>query len=308
MDRLLQYIEKVACETLPPEADDKTGGPPGQRVFQLLLDPDDPNFDDIIRLDLSDILRTRKIHLCAHTPTCFKYRSKKCRAHFPHAIVEASYMDPETGIIRIIRNNRWLNNFCEVLLIILRGNHNVQYLYTKDHALATVHYVMKYITKAEEALHSKLTIAAAVRRAIPTTPANDVGRMMVLKMYNKLDSHREVGVPEALSHLLGFKDHYTDMTFTPIHTTHLLTHMLRLDKQQPTNTESQDNMDSEMVSDNRGKFWILRPFCDYAYRGKDLDDYCLFDYYADFYKYKRKGGLPFDQRHPLYQRYTQHLR
>lgn len=80
----------------------------------------------------------------------------------------------------------------------------------------------KYITKPEAALHSKLTVAAAVRKtmSIPTEPGSsaDSAKKMLLKVNNKLDSLREVGVPEAISHLLKFPDHYTDALlsiFTP---------------------------------------------------------------------------------------------
>ena len=110
-----------------------------------------------------------------------------------------------------------------------RGNHDVQFLFTKNHALAIVYYIMKYISKPEAALHSKLTVCAAMRKTISTSPQPDsdsyIAKMMLLKTYNKLDSLREVGVPEAISHLLKFPDHYTDATFVNIHTTHILRYM-----------------------------------------------------------------------------------
>ena len=110
-----------------------------------------------------------------------------------------------------------------------RGNHDIQFLFTKNHSLAIIHYIMKYISKPEAALHSKLTVAAAVRKTISTStePSSnaDIAKKMLLKIYNKLDSLREVGVPEAISHLLKFPDHYTDTNFINIHTTHLLRYM-----------------------------------------------------------------------------------
>ena len=108
------------------------------------------------------------------------------------------------------------------------ANHDCQILFTKNHALAAIHYVMKYITKSKTALHSKLTVAVMVRKAFMTNmnaATTDVGKMMLLKVYNKMDSYREVRVPEAISHLLDYPDHYTDTTFVNIHTTHLLNHI-----------------------------------------------------------------------------------
>ena len=52
----------------------------------------------------------------------------------------------------------------------MKGNNDFQFLFTKKHTLAITHYVMKYITKPEAALHSKLTIAAAVRKTLATSP------------------------------------------------------------------------------------------------------------------------------------------
>ena len=113
---------------------------------------------------------------------------------------------------------------------MIRANHDVQILLTKDHVLATIFYILKYICKPEETLHSKLTIAAAHRKAFTSTsPTNTPdGRRMILQIYNKIESHREVGVPEALSHLLHYPDHYTDMTFETINTTQLRSYVIAL--------------------------------------------------------------------------------
>ena len=94
------------------------------------------------------------------------------------------------------------------------GNHDIQFLFTKNHATAIIYYIMKYISKPEAALHSKFTVAAAVWKTMSTFPKLDsnayIAKSMLLKTYNKLDSLREISVPEAISHLLKFPDHYTD--------------------------------------------------------------------------------------------------
>ncbi len=73
-----------------------------------------------------------------------------------------------------------------------RGNHDVQFLFTKNHALAIVYYIMKYISKPEATLHSKLTICAAMRKTMIISPQpgseSYITKMMLLKTYNKLDS------------------------------------------------------------------------------------------------------------------------
>src|SRR5205814_8456367 len=108
----------------------------------------------------------------------------------------------------------------------MRMNHDCQYLFTQIHALAIIYYTMKYISKAEENAHSKLTIAATVARALATSKRDgrDEGKSMLIKTYNRLSSHREVGIPEALSHLLDYPNALTDAIFQSVHTTHLLNH------------------------------------------------------------------------------------
>ena len=137
--------------------------------------------------------------------------------------------DEATSIIYIKQDHPYLNNYNKWFSIMTRGNHDIQFLFTKNHAMAIIHYIMKYISKPEAALHSKLTVCAAVRKTISTSPqpGSDahIAKTMLLKTYNKLDSLQEVGIPEAISHLLKFLDHYTDTTFVNIHTTHVLRHM-----------------------------------------------------------------------------------
>ena len=197
-----------------------------------------------------------------------------------------------------------------------RGNHDVQFLFTKNHALAIVYYIMKYISKPEAALHSKLTVCAAMRKTMTTSPQpgsdSYIAKMLLLKTYNKLDSLREVGVPEAISHLLKFRDHYTNATFVNIHTTHVLRHMRDLVEHQDVEHDvdvdvEDDEFNSEIVVTDRG-FCTVSLFDDYAYRGPELAEYCLYDYCAQVYKHRKLSGLSFDSHHPQHAHYSQFLR
>src|SRR5947207_1469543 len=137
-----------------------------------------------------------------------------------------------------------------------------------------------------------------------------IAKSMLLKTYNKLDSLREVSVPEAISHLLKFPDHYTDMTFVNIHTTHVLRHMHDLVQDMECDIDidaEEDDFNSEIVITDRG-FCTISLFDDYAYRGPEFADYCLYDYCTQFYKRRKLSGLPFDPRHPQHVHYTQFLR
>jgi hypothetical protein len=69
--------------------------------------------------------------------------------------------------------------------------------------------------------------ATAVRKTMkPTSESNaDIGKNITLKTSNKIDSYREVGVPEAVSHLLHLPDHVTGAASVNIHIPCLLQHM-----------------------------------------------------------------------------------
>jgi len=315
--RFIDYVSQVVEECIP---DDLT--PPeyldsldfqraGGRVFQPFVDPNCQQFDELVNLDLSDIVRSRQMHKRVHMPTCFKYGSKKCRARFPRKIVPETSIDPETGILRIHRNHSWVNNYHKWIAIMTRANHDCQILFTRNHSLAIIHYVMKYITKPEAALHSKLTVAAAIRKAFAMTPSDstDTGKLMLLKIYNKLDAYREVGVPEAISHMLGYPDHYTDATFVNIHTTHLCNYISRLSVRDPhRRVQDPDQPEAEILVGNNGRLSLCSLFDDYAHRGSIFASYCLYDYGRLVYKEKAASGVAFEIGHPQHTSHRQILR
>ena len=71
------------------------------QVFLSFSDPDDPDFDLLFNRSVFHIVRVRQIHSRKHTSICFKYRSKKCRFHFPRKKILTSIFDEITDIIYI---------------------------------------------------------------------------------------------------------------------------------------------------------------------------------------------------------------
>ena len=174
------------------------------------------------------------------------------------------------------------------------------------HALTIIYYVMKYISKAETTTHSKLTIAVAVAKVLTTTPkdSKDIGKSMLVKTYNKLASHRELSVPEAISHLLDFPDHFTDAVFSNIHTTHLLNYLKYSGNDSPEETGSGDLA----VVRVHNRTTIVSPFDDYSHRGSALGDFCLCDYCSLVYNDKKHDcRLPFESTHPQHATHRQFI-
>ena len=135
-ERLLKFIAHVASETLPeqPPVSIEEDFQQGSRSFQPLLDPDVSCFEDQMKVDIYDIVTKRNMHNPTHTPTCFKYGRKRCRARFPRKLVASTQMDPETGVIKIERDNEWLNGYNRWLSLMTHANHDCQFLFTNNHA------------------------------------------------------------------------------------------------------------------------------------------------------------------------------
>jgi len=293
---------------MPEEVIDEGNCDPGSRAFQPMLPPDHLAFEQAMKMDEFDIVTSRQVHSENHNPTCFKYGLRKCRFRFPRALAPRTVFDETTGVILQQRDHQWLNNYNRWFSLIMRTNHDCQYLFTQIHALAIIHYTMKYISKAEENTHSKLTIAAAVAKALTIAKPNgqDHGKSMLIKTYNRLSSHREVGIPEALSHLLNYPDALTDAIFQSVHTTHLLNHLKSLNNGQDDLTPM--DLGESTIIQERGTPTLLSLFDNYANRGPGLADMCLYDYASLVYKSRNYGGIPFDPEHPQHRTYRQFVR
>jgi|SRR5579859_1513679 len=148
-------------------------GESGFLVFQLYPAPTHPAFEDIKDLHIYDTVCSHQMHSERHTSTYFKYGTKEYRLRYPRSLIEITTMDPMTGVIQLERDYTWLNAYNPWLTLMIRANHDVQILLTKDHVLTAIFYIVKYICKPEETLHSKLTIVAAHRKAFTSTsPSN----------------------------------------------------------------------------------------------------------------------------------------
>src|SRR5579859_5823236 len=309
-DRLIAFVARVVKESLPEETIDEVNPESGYRIFQPMLHPDDPHFYEKVEIDQYDIARSRNTH--KHTQSCFKYGHSRCRARFPRQLVPETRFNEETGTVEIERNNVWLNGYNPTLAIMTRVNHDVQFITTKNHALAAMYYINKYISKQETSTYSKLTIASAVTKDLANESLGtdvDFAMKVLHKTYNKLDSHREIGVPEAISHLLKLPDHLTNATFVTLHTTHLLRYLNQQSKRRPIDGKIEPvPLDAAII--HSPTFSIVSPFDDYVHRGAALAPFCLYDYRSLVYKDGRKknGGIRFSENHPQSQNQRQFVR
>jgi len=318
-ERLLKYISHLVTKTMHKNLLDEAAEPFEERVFGSrafcpFQQPFGKEFEIQKPVDLYDLVLSRNMHSKSHTPTCFKYgNTKKCQAKFPRTLVEETHMELETGLIQLKQDDTWVNGYNPWIMLMLWANHDCKFLFSQIYALAIIHYVMKYISKQEHATHSKLTIAAAVRKGLDDNTTaltgSGTGKEMLFKVYNRLDSRCEIGLPEAISHLCSFPDHYTSVAFVNINTKTLLYHMKHR-HHQPQHTPTEPDrpfdrnfdekskvFDSEILSTQHG-LRLISPFDDYIHHGEYLSEMCLYDYFSLFYKERTMRGIQFDLRHP----------
>jgi hypothetical protein len=74
-----------------------------------MLSPKHEAFEQAMKVDTFDIVRSRQFHNDKHVPGCFKYGSKKFQFRFPRKLVPDTVFDEMTGIILQKRDREWLN-------------------------------------------------------------------------------------------------------------------------------------------------------------------------------------------------------
>ena len=93
------------------QRDDEESNPLGKQVFQPFSDPEDPQFDEIMMIQMNDIVCSWQMHSPRHTTTCFKYGTSECHLRFPRELFDFSFFDLITQVIRIQRDHPWLNGY-----------------------------------------------------------------------------------------------------------------------------------------------------------------------------------------------------
>lgn len=228
--RLLQWIINLVCEKMSNAVMNETHEELGFQIFQPYSSFNDPTFDQIKDFHIYDIIYSHQMHSEKHTSICFKYSTTEYRIWYSHYLMKIITMNLITDVIWLKRDHCWLNAYNSWLSLMIRVNHDIQILLMKDHVLMFIFYILKYICKLKETFHSKLTIVIIYCKIfIFISFINIVDDWcMILQIYNKIENHWEIGVPEAISHLLHYPDHYISMIFQSINITQLWFYIIEL--------------------------------------------------------------------------------
>lgn len=124
-------------------------------------------FADLLRADSEAVAQKVQMHSSSHNATCYKdntRESKVCRFDFPRPTMLNSEID-SNGTIRLRRDNIWVNPWNPAIALLIRSNHDINFIPSSIKALALIHYIIKYATKGDCSQYQRVMAAAIVKKA-----------------------------------------------------------------------------------------------------------------------------------------------
>ena len=185
--------------------------------------PSLPNFALNFKRDVAKLVNSNNIH--THTVTCYKYSKKQnnpiCRMRMPRKLENVSFIDVESGEIRLKRLHETINNFNEYIISACRSNMDIKYIFSGSDAKALVYYITDYVTKSNLSFHDTFSLVLKAVQSFEkynvldsnNMSAEEKSRKLVLRCYNTLASQQELSAPQVASYLMGWSDHYTTHEF-----------------------------------------------------------------------------------------------
>ena len=300
--RFLSYLDSIISLSLPEDG----RGPdfPGDDLCPLTLQsfgkserhvcsfpPPSPSFPD--DNDLVRLVCACQVHICR--PVRCKV---PCKSGFPHDMSDQSHVS--SGVVILRRNSPHVNSYNDVVLSCCRCNMDVQFLGSKNVTNDVIYYVTDYITKTPLDTFACVELYAAAFKDVEDHPdrlpeglsPEQRSSRMVLKCFNKLASRVETSMQAIASRLLGFPEHYSSHTFSPLYWQSIVEYV----RANIAASASDDVPDSEtvdpVVSDGSVRFNNVRT--DYMFRPHVFRNMCLYDFVRTTSLRKMVPDLPED--------------
>ncbi len=247
---------------------------------------------------LSQIALLTQQHRFYHVDSCFKKSSMGqgfCRYCFPRKCEPETRIDPN-GVLTLRRapHNEYINAFNDVLLLVLRSNHDIRFLLGSGTTDA-LYYILKYITKCQNEVDSvEGILMASFDRRQQTEKGNeeggspmsqkDAGRARVNSMVLSLFKRQEISAPMSALYLRRGSAMFASHGFAPL----LLGQALSVLKKAPH--------ESVLYLKKDGDFVPSTQFSQYLYRHRQLKNMCLMKFVSEM---KVKKGTKSDFKSEL---------
>lgn len=229
---IVDYIEEMVRtgrstdhEVVPPEDVEFVKRPPGEPHPCTLRcpHPNDPEFEEEWKHQRIWLILDCNYHI--HSQTCWKYLktgepkdNEHCRMRIDGTTREMTVIDPETGSILLQRFHPFINNWNEVISMLVRSNMDIKFIGSGKGAKALIYYVTDYITKASLPTHvafSALQHVIEILKEEPIVPKDGEteeeaierrGRLLCVKACNTLVGNQELSGQQVMMNLLGLGD------------------------------------------------------------------------------------------------------
>ena len=163
-------------------------------------------------------------HVCQ--PVCHKYGNEgKCHFLFPHEIVEALYLDPESNSIVLLCCDGSVNYFNPYILIFCHHNHDLKCILSGKSAKAAMFYITDYITKMDCKTYEMLSLLSRAVSQIPNisgTSPNDAAKTLLHKCVSQFTCQQQKHAQQAVRYLHGFGDGISSHKTVPMMSSLLL--------------------------------------------------------------------------------------
>ncbi|KAJ3558572.1 hypothetical protein NM688_g846 [Phlebia brevispora] len=231
-----------------------------------------------------EILCVTNVHLKEHSKGCLRPPDFICRGRFPRLpLYPYSFVEPETGALRLKKSESWVNTFNILLTYLMRCNTDVTSLLSGTQVRAVIAYVTDYVTKMSlkshvvfEAIHTVLSNNADIISS--TANRTEAARRLVVKVVNALTAQQESGGPMVCADLLGLPDHYTGCNFRVCYWYSYVQRVLDTWAESSEPNSGLHSRDNVQLSSRDGEIVGYCKVDDYILRPNKLRFMCLFDY------------------------------
>ncbi|PSR87074.1 hypothetical protein PHLCEN_2v5260, partial [Hermanssonia centrifuga] len=233
-----------------------------------------------------EIVALANVHDNKHNKGCTRPPFNECRARFPRPLNEHSYVDLESGALRLKKGEAWINTFSVVVTHLLRCNSDVTSLLSSTQVRAVIAYVTDYITKTNLKTHTIFEtiqkVLAGSASIIADTPSRaDAARRLITRIVNALTAQSQIGGPMVCAHLLGHPDHYTNKTFKVffwMSYTKAVGSVWEINTSDPGAPSNSYDKELWVLQNQGGKVVGHSKVFDYAHRPREFSNWSLYDY------------------------------
>ena len=217
--RLISFLDDTISNYMLADADVDVPTYHPSSVWTAPVPSDAEDVDPYLQKDRHLLVQRCQYH--RYSATCYKYDIKSCRFDMDEGNYRpVSCFDLETGELTLRCLHGLVNNFNETILDCIQCNMDIKFVGSGASAKAILYYITDYITKSQLKTHvAHAALELAILRLGDYDPSKDEityhAKRMLQRCAYTMISHQELSVPQIISYLMDYGDHFTSHTYAP---------------------------------------------------------------------------------------------